>query len=119
MHRLITLSDKSAVDKDTKQELTVLDTKQELVVLDIQTGKSVAVDLPPKCELLGHCWSPDGKRIAYTWKERHEGKPEDLVKKETKSSLVVCDPDGKNAKTIATEKGGSPWEVTVGRVDWR
>ena len=112
LHRIITISkDKSKEDRE--------ETKQALAVLDIPTGKSVAVDFPPNSEIIGYCWSPDGKRIAYTWKERHEGKPEDLEKKETKSCLVVCDPDGKNAKTIATEKGSNPGEVTIGRVDWR
>ena len=94
--------------------------KPELAVLDIATGKSAVVgNLPPKCVILGFCWAPDGTRIAYTWREVHAGKPEDLENKETKSHLVVCDPDGKNARTIATEKGASPSEVTIGRVDWR
>ena len=92
----------------------------ELVVLDIATGKSVQVGgIAPNSEVWAFCWSPDGKRIAYTWKERHEGKPEELEKKETKSHLVVCDPDGTNAKTIATETGSGLGAVTIGRVDWR
>ena len=119
LHRVITVSKPDKSKKGEKEAGGAEEVNQELVVLDIQTGKSLAVKLPPECELIGYCWSPDGKRIAYTWKERHHGKPEELAKKETKSRLVVCDPDGKNAKTIATEKGGDPWVVTIGRVDWR
>jgi hypothetical protein len=32
---------------------------------------------------------------------------------------VVCDPDGKNAKTLASEKGAGPWLRTMGSIDWR
>ena len=66
-----------------------------------------------------YCWSPDGKQIAYSWRELHEGKPEDVQNKETESFLVVCDPDGKNAKTIATEKGMGQGAITIGLIDWR
>jgi Tol biopolymer transport system component len=94
--------------------------KRELAVVQVETGKSAVVgNLPPNCVILGFCWAPDGKRIAYTCREVHAGKPEDLENKETESRLVVCDSDGKNAKTIATERGRSPWEITIGRVDWR
>jgi RNA polymerase sigma factor (sigma-70 family) len=92
----------------------------EIHVLDIVTGKKFAVsDLPLNGGIEGFCWSPDGKRIAYTWREMHEGKPEDLTQKETESHIVVCDPDGKNQKTIASEKGQGQWVVTIGQVDWR
>jgi Tol biopolymer transport system component len=87
-----------------------------LNILDIATGKSNEVeDMPKKWQPKGGgiCWSPDGKRIAYTWHEIQEGK------KETKSHLVVCDPDGKNAKTIATEKDTSLFIASIGMVDWR
>jgi Tol biopolymer transport system component len=91
-----------------------------LHVLDIATGKIIVVaDLPLNGELQGYCWSPNGKQIAYTWREKHDGKPEDLINKETESHLVVCDPDGKNHKTIASEKGRGQWTITIGHVDWR
>jgi RNA polymerase sigma factor (sigma-70 family) len=94
--------------------------KRELAVLDVTSGKSVLVgDTPLNGEILFYSWSPDGKRIAYSWRQLHEGKREDLENKETESHLVVCDPNGKNAKTIASEKGNSPWAFTIGRVDWR
>jgi hypothetical protein len=45
-----------------------------------------------------------------------EGKPEDLANKEIESQVVVCEPDGKNAKSIASEKGRL---VTIPGMDWR
>jgi hypothetical protein len=38
--------------------------------------------------------------------------------KETQSSLVVADADGKNPVTIATEKGDSEGVITIGAIDW-
>lgn len=93
---------------------------RELAVLDVATGKSSPVaDVPLNGDVQGYCWSPDGKRIAYTWREIHEGKPEDVAQKETESFLVVCDPDGKNTKTIASEKAQGQWTITIGSVDWQ
>jgi RNA polymerase sigma factor (sigma-70 family) len=89
-------------------------------VLEIATGKVLPVTgVPLSSDVGGYCWSPDGKRIAYTWREIHEGQPEDVIDKETKSVLVVCDPDGKNAKMIATEQGQGQWVITIGSIDWR
>ncbi|MDB5305850.1 MAG: hypothetical protein JWO38_52 [Gemmataceae bacterium] len=94
--------------------------RRELAVLDVATGKSAAVaDAPLNGDIQAYCWSPNGKQIAYTWREIHEGKPEDVANKETESHLVVCDPDGKNQKTIASEKAQGQWIITIGHVDWR
>jgi Tol biopolymer transport system component len=91
-----------------------------LAVLEVATGKVAPVeDLPLNGEIQAYCWAPDGKKIAYSWREVHKGKPEEVAKKETESFLVVCDPDGKNAKTIATEKGEGQWTITIGHIDWR
>ncbi|MBX9581638.1 MAG: sigma-70 family RNA polymerase sigma factor [Gemmataceae bacterium] len=91
-----------------------------LVVIDIATGKATPVEgVPLNTTDVTFCWSPDGKRIAYVWREKHEGDPKDLIDKETESHLVVCDPDGKNAKTILTEKGHGQWVITLGAPDWR
>src|SRR5262249_52333058 len=91
-----------------------------LHVLDIASGRITKVeDVPLNADPQGYCWSPDAKRIAYTWRELHEGKPEEVRDKETESSLVVCDPDGKNQKTIATEKSQGQWALTLAHVDWR
>ena len=80
--------------------------KQELAVLDTATGKVTPVaDVPINGEVWSYCWSPDGKQIAFAWSEVLEGKPEDLLDKEIESQVVVCEPDGKNAKSIVSEKG--------------
>jgi hypothetical protein len=91
-----------------------------LRMFDVATGKATPVaDVPLNADIQGYCWSPDGKRIAYVWREIHAGNAEDNREKETESHLVVCDPDGKNQKTIVTEKGTYPATVTIGGVDWR
>jgi Tol biopolymer transport system component len=96
-------------------------------VVDVTTGKAAPVEgVPPNAHIQGFSWSPDGKTIAYAWREIHARDPNDVpmmavrpaVPIETASSLVVCDPDGKNEKTIATEKGSAQWLVTIGHVDW-
>ena len=93
--------------------------KRDLAVLEIPTGKTTVVgDATLNGEIMGYSWSRDGKRIAYTWRTVHEGKPE-IANKETESRFVVCDPNGKNATTIASEKADSPWAITLGGVDWR
>ncbi len=95
--------------------------KRELVILDISTGKSTAVaDIPVDGEVLSHCWSPDGKKIAYVWRQFLFDKwYEGASDMETESRLVICEPDGKNQKTIVSEKGPSPRRITLGWVDWR
>jgi Tol biopolymer transport system component len=91
-----------------------------LHVLDVADGKATKLeDVPLNAELMGYCWSPDGKRIAYVWREIHDGKPEEVRNRETESFLVVCDRDGKNQKAIATEKGDVPALITISGVDWR
>jgi RNA polymerase sigma factor (sigma-70 family) len=99
----------------------------KLIVVDVTTGKATPVEgMPPNANIQGFCWSPDGKRIAYTWREIHARDPKDVpmmevrppVPIETESFLVVCDPDGKNQKTIANKKGSAEWLITIGNVDW-
>jgi RNA polymerase sigma factor (sigma-70 family) len=85
-----------------------------LNILDIATGKSNKVeDTPKKWQPKGGgiCWSPDGKQIAYIWSEMPGDKKI--------SHLVVCDADGKNAKTIASEKDTSIFIASIRMVDWR
>ena len=87
-----------------------------LRVLDIASKNLVRVD--ESGDITSYCWSPDGKRIAYTWREVHEGKILDLLDKETESHLVVCDPDGKNRKTIVKEKARGPTALAIFVADW-
>lgn len=93
---------------------------RRLEVLDIATGKRTKVeDIPLNAEIQCYCRSPDGKRIAHSWRQIHEGDPKDASEKETESHLVICDPDGKDQKTIATEKGKGQWQITLVGMDWR
>ena len=85
-------------------------------------GKVVELaDVPRNGQIQGYCWSPDGKKIAYTWRQRHADKVEEgkLDDRETESHLIVCDADGKNAKTILSEKGKGQWHITLSSVCWR
>lgn len=92
---------------------------RKLAVLELAGGKATPVaDTPLDGELQSFCWSPDGKRIVYTWRQVHAGKPEDVLNKETESFLVLSDPDGKNQKTIASEKGLGQYHITLSHVDW-
>jgi Tol biopolymer transport system component len=101
--------------KDQKEE-----PKAALAVLTIATGKAVQVaDVPLNAMIEHFCWGPDGRRIAYVWRERHEGKPEEVNDKETVTTVVVCDPDGKNQKTVATATGEGQWLITISGLDWR
>jgi Tol biopolymer transport system component len=99
----------------------------KLIVADVTTGKATPVGgVPADAHIQGFCWSPDGGRVTYAWREIHARDPNDVpmmavrppVPVETDSFLVVCEPDGRNRKTIATEKGSAQWLVTIGHVDW-
>jgi Tol biopolymer transport system component len=96
---------------------------RELTVMDLGTGKLTKVAGVPaggRIKANGSnvacCWSPDGKRIAYTWQELDE--PGDVRNYRYESRLIVCDPDGANPKTIATATDTRSI-VSIGHVDWR
>jgi Tol biopolymer transport system component len=86
----------------------------ELAVLDIAAGKVTPVaDVSINGEVCSYCWSPDGKRIAYAWLESSQDNP---AVEEIEAQVTVCDPDGKNAKLVVSDKsrtGDRPG------VDWR
>ena len=73
--------------------------KVRLYVMDLTTKKQTAVDEPG--ETHGHCWSPDGTRVAYTWQKTLD-KPEETPERET--LLITCDPDGRDRKTLTRRK---------------
>ena len=94
-------------------------------LLEIATEKRTElVDFPDNAQCLGVTWSPDGKRLAYTWKQLHP----DVLKKdvltgadaqvETEAFLIVADADGKNAKTIASGKIENAINMIFGSIDW-
>jgi RNA polymerase sigma factor (sigma-70 family) len=95
-------------------------------VLDVASKKRVALaEFPENGQATGLAWSPDGKRVAYTWKQLH---PE-LLKKDsieagevgivTEAFLMVADADGRNARVVASGKGDNALNLIFGSVDWR
>jgi RNA polymerase sigma factor (sigma-70 family) len=85
-------------------------------------GKVVELaDVPLNGEIMGYSWSPDSKKIAYTWRQIHADKPEmgKADERETESHLCICDADGKNHKTLLSEKGMAQYQITLSHVDWR
>ena len=83
---------------------------------------------PLNGQIFGYCWSPNGKQICYTWKRVDPGVPlaantdnenNPKINTETESHLVVTDADGKNAKTLISEKANRSTTITIGTVDWR
>src|SRR5207253_2052979 len=75
---------------------------RKLVVADVATGTVTPVEgIPLDAEVQGYCWSPDGKRVAYAWQRTINA---GTTQEETEAYLVVCDPDGRNEKTVVTEK---------------
>lgn len=95
-------------------------------VLDVATGKRAPLaEFPESARCLGVAWSPDGKRVAYTWVQLH---PEVLKKEEltpgdaaveTEAFLIVADADGKNQKTVTSAKADSALKDIYGSIDWR
>lgn len=92
-----------------------------LVVLDLGTGQMTKVGGVPKNSptsmLNEYCWSPDGKKIAYLLYEFVETGPIDDW--ENIMRVVVCDPDGANARTVSTSKIIGGRGNTHAGLDWR
>ena len=94
-------------------------------LLDIGSKKRQPLaDFPENASCTGIAWSPDGKRVAYICVQLH---PE-LLKKtklgpgddvETEAFLIVADGDGKNTKTVASEKSNSALGRIFWSIDWR
>lgn len=94
-------------------------------VLEIATKKREALaEFPESAQAKGVAWSPDGKKVAYTWMQLHlEALKKDVLKAEdllveTEAFLIVADADGKNAKTISSGKKQLSGMI-FGSIDWR
>ncbi len=102
---------------------------RRLFVYDLkaQSRKRVA-EIPVNASLIGYCWSPDGKHIAYTWKQVQPGVPlavntenmnDPKLNTETESHLIISDATGKNPKTVMSIKSEFAPRTTIGALDWR
>jgi RNA polymerase sigma factor (sigma-70 family) len=94
-------------------------------VLDLATKNREALpEFPENARALGAAWSPDGKKVTYTWVQLHiETLKKDVLKAddllvETEAFLIVSDADGKNAKTISSGKKAFEGKI-FGTIDWR
>lgn len=103
---------------------------RRLYVLDIAAKKATEVrEVPDNATVFWACWSPDGKRIAYTWRQRHAELIKELANKpvldpmdvavDTEMFLIVADADGSNARTIASAKTNNALAVPLLAIDWR
>lgn len=88
----------------------------QVFVTDLSGGEPVQVTNHPNCQLMGACWSPDGKRIAYAWRERD---PEAKPGQPTESHLMTVTVDGGHLRTLMTETGAGPGVMTLHSPDWR
>lgn len=92
-------------------------------LLDVATRKRMPLDnFPTNAQATGVAWSPNGKRVAYTWKQNHL----DLLKKEelspmveTEAFLIVADADGKNAQTVSSARVDNLINPILVSIDWR
>jgi Tol biopolymer transport system component len=66
-----------------------------MYVIDVATRQATKISGPEEQKWGQGVWSPDGRRVAYSWGERPEGE-------KGTTRLVVSDADGSNAKVILT-----------------
>jgi Tol biopolymer transport system component len=95
-------------------------------LLDVKSKKvEPLADFPENGVAYGVAWSPDGKRVAYTWNQLHE----EVLKRDTitvasttidtEAFLVIADADGKNARKVASGKSKYAMNVILGTIDWK
>jgi RNA polymerase sigma factor (sigma-70 family) len=101
-----------------------------LYVYDVTTKKRTEVaGVPLNATVFYCCWSPDGKKIAYVWRQRHEdlfkksAKGEDLTPEErateTETFVIVANADGSGARTVASIKANDIFAESFLGIDWR
>jgi RNA polymerase sigma factor (sigma-70 family) len=94
--------------------------RSTMMILGSENGKKLIQvnDLPENGLVTSCCWSPDGKQIAFTWRQVFD-KPADAM--ECESFLIISDPDGKNQKTVTSMKAtgaGSGVRRGLAIYDW-
>ena len=70
-------------------------------------------------EILGVCWSPDSRRIAYTCKLLPDPDQKDISDAPTEYFLILVNADGSNMVTVQSEKSRNGAAVLLGSIDWR
>jgi RNA polymerase sigma factor (sigma-70 family) len=100
-----------------------------LFVCDLKTKKRQRLlEAPAHGQIMSYCWSPNGKQVAYTWRQAHPGVPraentknmdDPKLNTETESQLVIADADGKNARTVMSARAPRATTITIGPLDWR
>jgi Tol biopolymer transport system component len=91
--------------------------QSRLYVMDLATRKRVTIDEPG--ETHGHCWSPDGSQVAFTWQQTPTA---GTTERET--LLRVCEANGRNLRTITSRKykpvsPGRGVTIFFQVIDWR
>jgi dipeptidyl aminopeptidase/acylaminoacyl peptidase len=79
-------------------------------------------DFPENAQATGVAWSPNGKRLAYIWKQNHPDRfKQDRLdpRIETEAFLIVADADGKNAQTLSSAKVDYLINPIWISLDWR
>jgi RNA polymerase sigma factor (sigma-70 family) len=100
-----------------------------LFVYDLRSKKCERLaGVPLNALIESFCWSPDGKRLAYTWKQVKPGVPlaentnnmnDPKLNTQTESFLVIADADGSNPKTILSGQSSRSTTITIGKMDWQ
>jgi beta-lactamase regulating signal transducer with metallopeptidase domain len=109
-------------DKDIVQKWGWYWSKKPYLLVVATKKRSLLVDFPLNGMAYGVAWSPNGQRVAYTWKQvpiDQLKKGELVVTTETEGFLMVSDSNGKNAQTVFSAKVNNPVNPIVTSIDWR
>ena len=95
-------------------------------LLDMATGKREPLGgYPENARCVSVAWSPDGKRVAYTWMQLHPHLLEkdsltyEDQRTETESVLILCDLSGENRRAVSSNKTDSISVPSLSSIDWR